>query len=122
MNSKEREGLLNELVNLANEGHFFVSMETDYKFFRGLAPATPRVCVGVLLNGNSARPTVTAGPMISDRGLPNNGSVVYRTLTNSEKDEICTILTNIAQKVGVRFKLLRGMTNHLDGLLWYRFY
>jgi hypothetical protein len=121
MNGEKREVLLNELINLANEGHFFVSMETDSEFFRGLAPATPEVRVGVLLDGESARPTVTAGPMLSDRGFPNKGSVVYRTLTEGEKDEICTILTNVAQKTGVRFKLLKGATQYSDGLLCYKF-
>jgi hypothetical protein len=121
MNGEKRNVLLNELVNLANEGHFFVSMETDSKFFRGLAPATPRVCVGVLLSGDSARPTVTAGPMLSDYPLPNNGSIVYRALTDEEKDEICTILTNIAQKAGVHFRLLKVWTRCSDGLLYYRF-
>lgn len=121
MNGEKREALLDKLVGLANEGRFFVSMETDCKFFRGLAPATPRVCVGVLLKGNSIRPTVTAGPMISDQGFPNNGSVVYRTLTEEEKDQICTTLSNIAQEIGVRFRLLKIATQYSDGLLYYRF-
>lgn len=121
MNSEKRKILLSELVNLANEGHYFVSMETDSKFFRGLAPATPRVCIGILLKGESTRPTVTAGPMLSDDPLPNNGSVVYRTLTDVEKEQICTILSGIAQRIEVHFKLIRGMTRSFPALLYYRF-
>ncbi len=121
MNGEKREALLGELISLAKEKRYFVSMETDNTFFRGVAPATPRVCVGVFPKEGSARPTVTAGPMIFDRGLPHNGSVVCRTLTDREKEEICKILSDIAQKAGVHFKLLKGMTNHEDGLLWYRF-
>ncbi|MES2213315.1 MAG: hypothetical protein V4473_00565 [Patescibacteria group bacterium] len=121
MNGEKREALLGELISLAKKEHYFVSMETDNSFFRGVAPATPRVCVGIFPKEDSTRPTVTAGPMIFDHGLPNNGSVVYLTLTDREKEEICKVLSNIAQKVGVHFKLLKAMTNHGDGLLWYRF-
>lgn len=121
MNGEKRKALLKELIDLAEGRRFFVSMETDSKFFRGEASATPEVRIGVLLTEDSTRPTVTAGPLLSDRGLPDYGSVVFRALTNDEKEEICTILSGIASRAGVSFKLLKGMTNVLDGLLWYRF-
>lgn len=122
MNGEKRKALLDELAKVANEGRFFVSMETDVKFFRGMVPAaTPRVCLGVRLNGESTRTTTSAPAMITDPGLPDYGSVIYLKLTTKEKDEICTMLTNIAQKIGVGFKLLKDRTKYSDGLQYYRF-